>query len=92
MSVETRLILRDGDLTVHHSQDVEDIIARNKRLQSEPQRSDWARHIATIPNAILMRWMLEEGAPVLGMPAEEFGRFIRKKLNDPDWRHLRTDK
>jgi hypothetical protein len=91
MRVATRLILKDGDLTVHHYQDVEDIIERNKRLQTIPQHSDWGRHIATIPNAILMKWMLEDGVPVLGMPADEFGRFLRKKLADPDWRHLRTD-
>jgi hypothetical protein len=36
--------------------------------------------------------MNEEGANVLRMSSDEFGKFIRKKLDDPDWRHLRTDK
>jgi hypothetical protein len=78
------------DLVVRSFQDVEDIIERNKRLQDEPQKSDWGRHIATIPNNILLKWMLEEGVPVFGMPAHEWDKFLRKKLNDPDWRHLRT--
>ena len=34
--------------------------------------------------------MNEEGAPVLGMSQHEFARFIRRKLDDPDWRFLRT--
>jgi hypothetical protein len=29
---------------------------------------------------------------VLRMGSEEFGAFIKRKLDDPDWRHLRTDK
>ena len=91
MSVATRLILRDGDLTVHSYQDCEDIIARNKALRGAPQTCDWGRHVATIPNNILLKWMLEEGVPVYGMPAHEWDRFLRRKLADPDWRDLRTD-
>jgi len=83
----------EGDrLTVEHAQDVETILDRNKALQSQPQRSDWGRHIATIPNIVLVKWMNEDGVNVLGMSSEEFGAFIRRKLDDPDWRHLRVDK
>ncbi len=88
--VLTTLDLQDGDLVVRSFQDVEDIIARNKRLQNEPQKSDWGRHVATIPNNILLQWMLEEGVPVFGMPAHEWDKFLKKKLRDPDWRDLRT--
>jgi hypothetical protein len=89
--VLTGLRLENGDLTVNHWQDCEDIIERNKQLQAEPQRSDWGRHIATIPNVILAKWMLEDGVPAYGMSSDEWGRFIMRKLNDPDWRHLRTN-
>ena len=83
----------DGSsLTIEHVQDVEAILARNKALQGEPQKSDWGRHIATIPNVVLVQWMNQEGADVLRMSSDEFAAFIRKKLADPDWRHLRTDK
>jgi hypothetical protein len=88
--VITQLKLTDGALAVRHYQDVEDIIERNKQLQQAPQKSDWARHVATIPNNILLKWMLEEGVPVFGMPAHEWDRFLKKKLADPDWRDLRT--
>ena len=92
MTVATSLILRHGDLTVHHHQDCEPIIERNKALRGLPQKSDWGRHIASIPNGVLLKWMLEEGVPVYGMPAHEWDRFLRKKLSDPEWRDLRTDK
>ena len=94
MSTLARLHLdADGDrLTVEHAQDVAPILERNARLRAERQRSDWGRHIASIPNVILVRWMNEEGANVLAMSSEEFGAFIKRKLDDPDWRYLRVDK
>lgn len=88
--VRVALTLAGGDLTVRHFQDCEDIVERNKALRAEPQRSDWGRHVATIPNNILLKWMLEEGVPVFGMPAHEWGAFLRKKLADPQWRDLKT--
>ena len=80
----------EGTLTFERVQDVEPILERNKALQTMPQRSDWGRHIASIPNVILERWIHEEGVNYLGLPGEEFARLIRRKLRDPDWRHLRT--
>jgi len=83
----------DGDhLTLEHVQDVAPILERNGALRRAPQKSDWGRHIATIPNVILLRWMTEDGVNLLGLPSAEWGRYIRKKLDDPDWRFLRVDK
>lgn len=83
----------DGDrFTLEHVQDVETILERNAALRRERQQSDWGRHIASIPNVILLRWMTEDGVNLLGMPSEEWGRYIKKKLDDPDWRFLRVDK
>lgn len=92
--VATRVHLdrSEGVAHVERIQDVEPILERNKALQSIPQRSDFGRHIASIPNVILERWIHEEGVNYLALPGEEFARLIRRKLNDPDWRHLRTDK
>jgi hypothetical protein len=88
--IAVELTLKDGDLTVRHYQDCEEIIERNKALRSIPQKSDWGRHVASIPNNILLKWMLEEGVPVFGMPAHEWDKFLKRKLADPDWRDLRT--
>jgi hypothetical protein len=92
--VQTRFHLdRDGKhFTVEHVQDVAPILARNAQLRAEPQKSDWGRHIASIPNVILVRWMNEDGVNVLGMSSDEWGKYIKRKLDDPDWRHLRVDK
>jgi hypothetical protein len=92
--VRTRLRLADGRLAVHSYQDVEDIIERNKALQSEPQRSDWGRHVATIPNNILLVWLNEEwarGNTTIKLFGPEFDALVARKLRDPDWRFLRTD-
>lgn len=92
--VITRVHRDSGGRTVvvERIQDVEPILERNKALQSVPQKSDWGRHIASIPNVILERWIHEEGVNYLALPGDEFARLIRRKLRDPDWRHLRTDK
>lgn len=76
-------------------QDVEPIIENNKRLKTTEQRSDWGRHIATIPNVILEQWLHEEmdkGNIGLRLNSEEFDQVIARKLQDPDWHLLRVDR
>jgi hypothetical protein len=94
--VDTTLRLTPGgDLTAHTYQDVEDIIERNKALQSIPQRSDWGRHVAAIPLNIINQWLNEEwarGNVDLRMSGPEFDALVARKLADPDWRYLRTDR
>jgi hypothetical protein len=93
--VERRFILADGALTAHTFQDVEDIVERNKRLASEPQRSDWGRHVASIPLNIINAWLHEEwarGNVGLTFGSAEFDALIARKLADPEWKFLRTDK
>jgi hypothetical protein len=79
-------------------QDVEPILERNHLLRSMPQpprrRGDWGRHIATIPNVILTRWLNEEharGNVQLRMFTREFDELVQRKLRDPDWKFLRSD-
>lgn len=80
----------DKRIIFERVQDVEPILDANKALQGERQRGDF-RHIASIPNVIIEKWMNESGAPILSMGSEEFARFIRRKLADPDNAFLRTD-
>ena len=98
--MQTRLILEAAPRPKHSLiiadswQDVEPILERNKMLRSQPQRSDWGRHIATIPNVILVRWLNEEharGRRDLALFSKEFDEVVKRKLNDPDWAYLRTD-
>ena len=92
--VLTDLKVQDGNLTVRTFQDVEDIIERNKRLRAEPQKSDWGRHTASIPNNIYLRWLNEEwarGNVSLKPYGKEMAEITARKLRDPDWAYLRTD-
>jgi hypothetical protein len=80
-------------ITFERWQDVEPFLERNKKLQALPQHSDWGRHIASIPNIFLEKWLQEEwdrGNFIKLGP--EFDEIIAKKLNDPDYRFLRVDK
>lgn len=82
-------------LTFVNVQDVEPILELNKAQRSEDHVSDWGRRIARVPNAILLQWYYEEqarGNTSLQMYSDEFDRIIARKLDDPDWAYLRTDK
>jgi hypothetical protein len=80
----------EGGFTISRTQDVEHILDRNKELQNTPQKSDWGRHIASIPLVFIEKWANEEGANLLTMGKDEAAKFIRRKLKDPDWRWLKT--
>lgn len=93
--MQTKLILDGDDVTVNTVQDVEAMLENNKALRSTPQKSDWGRHIASIPNVIVVRWLNEEherGNIGLRFLSEEFDQLVAKKLQDPEWKYLRTDK
>lgn len=86
-----RLDRSEGLIVIERVQDIEPILDLNKYLQNEPQAwaGDW-HHIGTIPNILIEKWANEEGVNILGMTAEEWGQFIKRKLRDPDNKWLRT--
>jgi hypothetical protein len=93
--MRTDVLLNDREIIASTTQDVEPILERNKALRGERQKSDWGRHIATIPNVILVKWLNEEyarGNVSLRMFTREFNELVARKLRDSDWRFLRTDK
>jgi hypothetical protein len=94
--IETRLTLdRTEKLIVAETmQDVEPILERNKALRSMTQKSDWGRHVAAIPCVIITKWLNEEwaaGNTSLRPFTPEFDLIVQQKLQDPDWKYLRTD-
>lgn len=98
--MQTQLILeqgvrqKDSLLIANTIQDVEPILERNKRLRTMEQRSDWGRHIASIPNVIITKWLNEAwacGNVDLRFGTKEFDELVARKLRDPDWAYLRTD-
>lgn len=87
-------LTKDRSITVYNEDDVDEILEHNKTLRSMPQKSDWGRHIATIPNIVCVQWLNEEwqrGSKVRFL-SKEWDQLVAKKLNDPDWKYLRTDK
>lgn len=76
---------------VHHEQDVESLLEKNKLLQNANDykrqgiKDSW-QHVAHIPDIVVMQWF-KEGIDVFNkdhLPA------VKRKLRDPEWRHLRT--
>lgn len=75
-------------------QDVEPYLERNKMLRSQPQKSDWGRHIASVPVVLINRWLNEEwsrGNTSLQLGSPEWRALVWRKLQDPDYAYLRVD-
>jgi hypothetical protein len=83
------------DLTIEHAQDVEPILDWNREARREEQHSDWGRHVARIPNVIMVKWLDEElnrGNTTLRMFTPEFDAIVQRKLEDPEYAYLRVDR
>jgi hypothetical protein len=92
--LDTKFHFDGNDMAVESIQDVEPILEQNKQLRSQEQRSDWGRHVASIPNVIMTRWLNEEwtkGNLTLKAFGPEMDALVERKLKDPDWAWLRTD-
>jgi len=86
-------ILPRRNIVLYHGDDVADVLEHNKMLRSMPQKGDF-RHIASIPNIVALKWMDEErnrGHDIQFL-SREFDELVERKLKDPDWAYLRTDK
>lgn len=82
------------DMAIRHEQDVEPILEWNKVARTQQQRSDWGRHVASIPNVIYVQWLDEEykkGNTGLRLFTPEFDALVARKLKDPEWAYLRVD-
>jgi len=81
-----------GGFAIERVQDVEDILDQNKRYQNEPQQKSelMGHHVASIPLVVIEKWANEDGAHLMQMNKYEADRYLKRKLRDPDWAHLRT--
>jgi hypothetical protein len=77
------------------TQDVEPIIENNKRLQSEPQKSDWGRHVASVPLIFIEKELNREydrGNTSLRYLGPGFDEWYKKTfIDNPEYRAFRTD-
>lgn len=77
-------------VTVQRLADVEPAIESNKRAAAtgdgySPSRE--LRRVASIPVGVQLQWIQRFGADPLARGNEAW---LRRLLNDPEWRHLRT--
>lgn len=80
----------EGGLVVKFSQDITPFLDRNKAMANHNDgysETRELRRVASIPEIVRMKWMNEEGWDCCAPGNED--RLV-KKLNDPDWRYLRT--
>lgn len=93
MHTELVKLTERQSVTVYSADDVEPYLERNKLLRTLDQKSDWGRHVASIPNLIMVKWLNEEwqrGNSIRYL-SREWDELVTKKLKDPDWAYLRTD-
>lgn len=78
--------------TIGMEQDVSSIIELNKSMQSDVsysksgiKKSWW--HMCNIPNIVIEKWKNETGLDVLN---KEHWPAVKKRLNDPEYKWLKT--
>jgi hypothetical protein len=78
--------------TIETVQDVEPWIEAAKELQKDDDykrrgmKNEWL-HVACIPIGVQYKWLKEHGVDVY---KREHLPKVKRLLNDPDWRYLRT--
>lgn len=94
--VTTRFEIENDSFKVIRSQDVESILEANKEQQNDSAfRNGWSesgdmKHVASIPLVIVEEWCKEAGIPKKEIFGRRMQEVIRKKLNDPENKFLRT--
>lgn len=75
---------------IRYSQDVEPIIDGNIAFQNSHDgysKSRDLQYVANIPLVVVNKWLVEEGIDIFN---KNHAEAVRRKLNDPEYRHLRT--
>ena len=80
------------EVVLQYDSDVEPLLEENKILANDNdytkqgiKQSMWK--YADIPSTIMMKWLIEDGLDVLD---DNAWPQVLKKLNDPEYRHLKT--
>lgn len=80
------------EAVLEYEQDVEPILELNKKLANDDDvtREGFKNgfyQVASIPTGIQMKWLVEEGLDIYD---DNAWPQIKAKLNDPQYKHLRT--
>lgn len=80
----------NGQLTIETIQECQGIVDDNKILRNSSDGYSESRNmkkVATVPVIFIDLWAKESG---LTIGTREFGNYLAKKLNDPEYRGFRT--
>jgi|TARA_R110001606_G_C15307973_1_gene643325 hypothetical protein len=84
----------DARMFIKRTQDVQPILDRNKELANDNTKgfseSGDLRYVASIPFVVIEQWIKTDGVNFLNLRGPERTAYLRRKLNDPDNRFLRT--
>ena len=92
-----RLSLDRGEklIVAEKIQDVEPILDHAKRLQSEQQKSDWGRHVMTVPDVLVVKELNRahaRGNTQLRYLGPGFDDWFKETfIDNPEYRDFRTD-
>lgn len=90
----TRLVYHESEnrYAVEYWMDTTAIQEANKRRAREHERrfGRTRGEVGFVPNVMIMEWLSKSGADVLKMKGEELEAFVRKKLNDGEFRDFKT--
>ena len=80
------------EMTIRNRHQVGEILEANKRQANSTVDSRFGKemlhHVADIPMGVVLQWK-KEGLDIMQNDPETKRRLARK-LNDPDWRYLKT--
>ncbi len=82
----------DKNIIAVHYQDCEPILEDNKIVRDNPDKGEWGRKIASVPNNLIHQWLIEEwvkGNKDLRPFTREFNMtVVLPKLRDPAYKYL----
>lgn len=84
--------MKDNVVELTHHQDDDFIIQANKMMANDDEytrsgiKENWW-HYARIPNTVAFKWLKEEGIDIFN---REHRKKVFSKLNDPEYRYLKT--
>lgn len=87
----------DGNLeAIEWNTDAQEILDANMRERNDGTNGygksrEW-KHIARIDIGLLRKWEVELGVPISFLETKEGLPVLLKKIEDPDYKNLRTDK
>lgn len=83
--------IEDGNAIIEASQDVESILERNVALQNSDHKRDKDFHlIGSIPLVMVEWWFRHNGVNIQRLAKDEFSTWMKRILNDPDYRKFKT--